>query len=74
MKPFKTASTYAADLQLAYDYFKQGGENAAERFFVRYLRVRKIIQSNPQVCRPRRLGGYDAWRLGVAWFRPGGCA
>jgi plasmid stabilization system protein ParE len=58
MKSFKTADTYAADLQRAYDYFKQGGENAAERFFVRYQRARKTIQANPRVCRLRPNG----WR------------
>jgi hypothetical protein len=32
MKPFKTADAYTADLQQAYDYFKQGGTRVAERF------------------------------------------
>jgi plasmid stabilization system protein ParE len=58
MKPFKTADTYAADLQCAYDYFKQGGPHAAERFFVRYTRARKIIQANPRACRLRQ----SVWR------------
>jgi hypothetical protein len=58
MKPFKTADTYAADLQQAHDYFKQGGQNAADRFFARYKRARKIIETNPLVCRLRPTG----WR------------
>lgn len=58
MKPFRTADTYAADLQRAYDYFKRDGGDAAERFYVRYQRARKIIQRNPLVCRLRPSG----WR------------
>lgn len=58
MKPFKVADTYAADLQAAYDYFKRGGQKAADRFFARYKRTRKIIVTNPFVCRLRPTG----WR------------
>jgi hypothetical protein len=58
MKPFKTADTYAVDLQLAYDYFMQGGQIAAESFFARYKRARGIIEANPLVCRLRPSG----WR------------
>jgi plasmid stabilization system protein ParE len=58
MKPFKASAAYAADLQAAYDYFKQGGQLAAERFLARYTRVRRVISENPLACRPRSNG----WR------------
>jgi plasmid stabilization system protein ParE len=63
MKPFKTAATYAADLQQAYDYFGQGGPRAAERFWERYYRALQVLMMNPQACRLRPSG----WRqMGVA--------
>ena len=58
MKPFKTADTYAADLQQAYDYFKQGGQTAADRFLLRYERALHLIMVNPLACRLRLTG----WR------------
>ncbi len=58
MKPFKAATTYTADLQAAYDYFKQGGLLAADRFFARYARTRRTITENPLACRLRPNG----WR------------
>lgn len=58
MKPFKVADGYAADLQDAYDYFKRGGQNAADRFFARYKRTREIIVTNPLAYRLRPTG----WR------------
>ena len=58
MKPFKTAARYAADLQQAYDYFRQGGSRAAERFWERYNRALHVIMTNPQACRLRPSG----WR------------
>jgi plasmid stabilization system protein ParE len=58
MKPFRAAGDYAADLQAAYDYFKQGGQRAADRFFDRYARTRRVITGNPLVCRLRPNG----WR------------
>ena len=58
MKPFKTAAPYAADLQQAYDYFRQGGPQAAERFWERYNRVLHVIMKSPEACRLRPSG----WR------------
>lgn len=58
MKPFKVGASYSADLQRAYAYHQRGGKIAAERFWQRYLRTRKIIQANPFVARPRPAG----WR------------
>ena len=58
MKPFRTAGTYAADLQLAYDYFKQGGQQAADRFLERHDEAQRTIIGHPFVCRRRSHG----WR------------
>lgn len=58
MKPFRTAEAYPADLQQAYDYFKQGGTRAAENFWERYNRALHVIMANPQVGRVRPSG----WR------------
>jgi hypothetical protein len=58
MKPFKTAAIYAADLQQAYDYFKQGGENAALRFLTRYEQTLRTTMMPPHVPRLRLNG----WR------------
>ena len=53
MKPFKSADTYAADLQQAYDYFKQGGPAPADRFLARYEKTLYAIMANPFICRLR---------------------
>ena len=53
MKPFKSADTYAADLQQAYDYFKQGGPEPASRFLVRFEKALRTIMANPLICRLR---------------------
>ena len=58
MKSFKTADTYAADLQQAHDYFMQGGQATADRFVERYDRAMQTIKANPLVCRVRPTG----WR------------
>ena len=58
MKPFKTAAPYAADLQQAYDDFKRGGPQAAERFWERYIRALRLVMTNPEACRLRPSG----WR------------
>lgn len=58
MKSFKAAQSYPAELQQAYDYFRQGGAEAAERFLRRYEKATAAIRSNPEICRLRRSG----WR------------
>lgn len=58
MKPFKTAGSYAADLQRAYDYFKQGGLKSADRFLARYEKLLRPMMGNPLVGRLRSTG----WR------------
>lgn len=58
MKPFKPADTYAADLQRAYDYFKQGGQVAADCFLERHDKAQIALMANPLVCRLRPSG----WR------------
>ena len=58
MKPFKVSPALAADLQLAYDYFKRGGPMAAERFLARYEEAMRVLQQHPEICRVRLSG----WR------------
>lgn len=43
------AEGYAHDLQAAYDYFKQGGMSAAERFLNRYRRCAATIIERPKI-------------------------
>ena len=58
MKPLKVSGAVSADLQVAYDYFKQGGQAAAERFLVRYEEARRRIERYPEISRLRPTG----WR------------
>ena len=58
MKPFRTANSYAADLQQAYDYFKQGGHPAGDRFLERHDEVQRTLVEHPFICRLRPSG----WR------------
>ena len=62
MKPFKTADTYTADLQRAYDYFKQGGQTAADRFLERHDKAQLSLMDNPLVCRLRP-SGWRQWGI-----------
>jgi hypothetical protein len=58
MKPFRTAVSYAADLQQAYDYFEQGGSLADDRFLERHDEIQRTIIAHPVICRLRSHG----WR------------
>lgn len=58
MKPFREADGYAADLQTAYDYYKNYSARAGARFIKAYLSEVAVITANPQVTHVRRHG----WR------------
>ena len=58
MKPLKVSGAVAADLQVAYEYFKRGGQAAADRFLERYEEARRAILRHPEICRLRATG----WR------------
>ena len=57
-KAFKEANGYDADLQTAYDYYKEYSVATAARFLVAYEEAVRIVQSSPYVCRARTHG----WR------------
>ena len=62
MKPLKVSAAVAADLQADYDYFKQGGQAAAERFLVRYGEARQLIERHPEAARLRP-AGWRQWAI-----------
>lgn len=59
MKSFKVSDALPADLQRAFDYFKQGGAPAADQFMERNDKALRAIQAHPEICRLRSTG----WRL-----------
>ncbi|MBI2517833.1 MAG: type II toxin-antitoxin system RelE/ParE family toxin [Opitutae bacterium] len=67
MKEFREAEGYAADLQVAYDYYRSYSPMAAARFLASYARAIRVIQHNPQACRTRRHG----WRQMIIPGHPG---